>query len=149
MEVILLEKIANLGSLGDKVSVKPGFARNYLVPQGKAKPATAANLEEFESKRAEFEAAEAERLIAAQTRGAMFNEKSITIAHQAGEEGKLFGSVTTHEVAECITAELGEVGKQEIRMPEGPIRSIGEYVVEVAVHSDVVVNVTIIVEASE
>ena len=149
MEVILLEKIANLGSLGDKVSVKPGFARNFLVPQGKAKPATAANLEAFESKRAELEAAEAERLVTAQTRGALFEGQSITIAHQAGEEGKLFGSVTTHEVAEAITAAIAQVSKQEVRMPEGPIRNTGEYTVEIAVHSDVVANVNVIVEASE
>lgn len=148
MEIILLERIANLGGLGDKISVKKGFARNYLVPQGKAKIATAANLKIFEEQRADLEKLEAKRLADAKTRAEGLDGKEITISHQAGEEGKLFGSVTASEVVEAISAELSEVSKQEVRMPSGLIRETGEYVVEIGIHSDVVANVTVKVVAS-
>ena len=148
MEIILLERIANLGGLGDKISVKKGFARNYLVPQGKAKIATAANLKIFEEQRADLEKLEAKRLADAKTRAEGLDGKEITISHQAGEEGKLFGSVTASEVVEAISAELSEVSKQEVRMPSGLIRETGEYIVEIGIHSDVVANVTVKVVAS-
>lgn len=149
MEVILLEKIANLGNLGDKVSVKSGFARNYLLPQGKAKTATKENLAQFEARRAELEALEQKRLEAAQIRAEAFDGKTITIAHQAGEEGKLFGSVTTHEIAEHICKALGEVSKKEVHVPEGPIRNTGEYAIQIGIHGDVVANLTVKVEPIE
>lgn len=147
MDVILLEKIANLGNLGDKVSVKPGYSRNYLVPQGKAKPATAANLAEFETRRAELEAIEAKKLEAAKVRAAEFEDKSISIKHMAGEEGKLFGSVTAHEIAEAISASLSAVEKSEIRLTDGPIKETGEHLVKIAIHTDVVAQLTVKVEA--
>jgi len=147
MDVILLEKVANLGDLGDKVSVKPGFARNYLVPQGKAKPATAENLAEFEAKRAEFEKLENQRLEEAKARAAELESVVVSIQHAAGEEGKLFGSVTAHEIAEAVSAAVTTIEKSEIRMPDGPIKELGEHVVQVAFHSDVIVDLNLNVEA--
>ncbi len=146
MEVILLENISNLGALGDKVNVKAGFGRNYLVPQGKAVPATAINIAEFEARRAELEAAAAATLAAAETRAEAINALGlISIAANAGEEGKLFGSVGTRDIAEAITAAGCEVDKSEVRLPEGALRDLGEYEIAIQVHGDVFAAVAIAV----
>lgn len=147
MEVILLEKIANLGNLGDKVIIKSGYGRNYLVPQGKAVPATATKIAEFEARRAELENAAAEKLSAAQKLGNELNKLQIVITHKAGDEGRLFGSVGTHNIAEAITAAGIAVGKHQIRLPHGAIRHIGEYSIDINLHSDVIVTLTIKVAA--
>jgi large subunit ribosomal protein L9 len=147
MEVILLEKIANLGSLGDKVSIKSGYGRNYLVPQGKAVPATAKKIAEFEERRAELEKAAAEKLSAAQKLGNELTKLQIVIAHKAGDEGRLFGSIGTHNIAEAITADGITVGKHQIRLPHGAIRLIGDYPIDINLHSDVIVTLTIKVVA--
>ena len=149
MEVILLENIGNLGSLGDKVDVKSGFGRNYLIPQGKAVPATAEAIAEFEARRAELEAAAAQQLSEAEARAAAINVlELITIAANAGEEGKLFGSIGTRDIADAVTAAGAEVDKAEVRLPEGALREIGEYEVAIQVHGDVtaMVNVAIVPE---
>ncbi|MEM8563248.1 MAG: 50S ribosomal protein L9 [Pseudomonadota bacterium] len=144
MEVILLENISNLGSLGDKVSVKAGFGRNYLVPQGKAVPATASNIEAFEARRAELEATAAAALSAAEARAESINAlDSVSIPANAGEEGKLFGSVGTRDIAEAITAAGAEVDKSEVRLPEGALRELGEYEIAIQVHGDVTAHVAI------
>ena len=138
MEVILLENISNLGGLGDKVGVKAGFGRNYLIPQGKAVPATEGAIVKFEARRAELEAAAAEALGAAEARAATLNEMQlITITANAGEEGKLFGSVGTRDIADAVTAAGVELEKSEVRLPEGALREVGEYDVDVHLHSDV------------
>ncbi|PKM10484.1 MAG: 50S ribosomal protein L9 [Gammaproteobacteria bacterium HGW-Gammaproteobacteria-3] len=149
MEVILLEKIANLGSLGDKVTIKAGYGRNYLLPKGKAVPATAAKLAEFEARRAELEKAATEKLSAAEARAQALAKLEITLAHKAGDEGKLFGSIGTQNIAEAITEAGVKVEKNEIRLPQGPIRQIGNYAVAIDLHSDVVgtVALTVVAEA--
>ncbi len=147
MEVILLEKIANLGNLGDKVSIKSGYGRNYLVPQGKAVPATTKKIAEFEERRAELEKAAAEKLSAAQKLGNELTKLQIEIAHKAGDEGRLFGSIGTHNIAEAITAAGIAVEKHQIRLPHGAIRHIGEYPIDINLHSDVIVTLTIKVVA--
>jgi large subunit ribosomal protein L9 len=147
MEVILLEKIANLGNLGDKVTIKSGYGRNYLVPQGKAVAATAKKIAEFEARRAELEKAAAEKLSAAQKLGNEQSKLQIVITHKAGDEGRLFGSVGTHNIAEAITAAGIAVEKQQIRLPHGAIRHIGEYPIDITVHSDVIVTLTIKIAA--
>lgn len=148
MEVILLEKVRNLGNLGDKVNVKPGYGRNYLIPSGRAVMATAANVAEFEARRAELERKADEQLGAARERAAKVAELAeITITANAGEEGKLFGSIGNADVADAITAAGVEVEKREVLMPEGPIRAIGEYDLEVQLHSDVVETIKVKVEA--
>lgn len=149
MEVILLEKIANLGNLGDKVTIKAGYGRNYLVPQGKAVAATAKKIAEFEERRAELEKAAAEKLSAAQKLGGELEKLQIVITHKAGDEGRLFGSVGTHNIAEAITAAGIAIEKHQIRLPHGAIRHIGEYAIDINLHSDVIVtlNVKIAAEA--
>ncbi len=149
MEVILLENIGNLGSLGDKVDVKAGFGRNYLIPQGKAVPATAEAIAEFEARRAELEAAAAQQLAGAEARAEAINALTlITISANAGEEGKLFGSIGTRDIADAVTAAGAEVDKSEVRLPEGALREIGEYEVAIQVHGDVtaMVNVAVVPE---
>ena len=146
MELILLQKVTNLGVLGDKVNVKPGFGRNFLVPQGKAVPATAANLAEFEARRAESEAKANDALAAAEARKARLEGAVVTIHANASTEGKLYGSVGPREIADAITRQLGvEVGKSEVVMGEGPIRNIGESEVIVHMHADVETTVKIVV----
>ena len=146
MEVILLENIGNLGGRGDKVDVKAGFGRNYLIPQGKAVPATEENTAQFEARRAELEAAAATALTAAQTRAEAINALGlITIHANAGEEGKLFGSVGTRDIAEAVTAAGTEIDKSEVRLPEGALRELGEYEINVQVHGDVAAMVAIAV----
>ncbi|MGR9101121.1 MAG: 50S ribosomal protein L9 [Gammaproteobacteria bacterium] len=147
MEVILLEKIANLGKLGDKVSIKAGYGRNYLIPKGKAVAATAEKIAEFEQRRAELEKADAEKLAAAQTRAEAISKLEIVIAQKAGDEGKLFGSVGTHDIAAAITAAGVKVNRNEVRLPEGTIRNIGEFNIDISLHSDVVVTLPVKVVA--
>ncbi|SJM96342.1 50S ribosomal protein L9 [Crenothrix polyspora] len=147
MEVILLEKIANLGNLGDKVTIKSGYGRNYLVPQGKAVPATAQKIAEFEARRAELEKAAAAKLSAAQARATALAKLAVVIAHKAGDEGRLFGSIGTHNIAEAISALGVTVGKHEIRLPNGTIRHIGEFPIDINLHTDVVTTITIKVAA--
>jgi large subunit ribosomal protein L9 len=147
MDVILLDKVENLGGLGDKVKVRPGHARNFLIPQGKAKYATAENIAEFEARRAELEKAAAEALTAAQARSEKLAGMTVTIKANAGEEGKLFGSVGTHEIADAVNEAGGEIERREIRMPEGPIRVTGEYELAVHLHSDVETTIKVVVEA--
>ncbi len=144
MEVILLENIGNLGALGDTVDVKAGYGRNFLIPQGKAVPATQDNVAKFEARRAELESAAAETLAAAQTRGeALRALDAINIAATAGEEGKLFGSVGTRDIAEALSAAGCEVDKSEVRLPEGVIRELGEYEIMIQVHAEVSSSVAI------
>ena len=144
MEVILLENIGNLGALGDTVDVKPGYGRNFLIPQGKAVPATQENVAKFETRRAELEAAAAETLAAAQARGeALTALEAVNLAATAGEEGKLFGSVGTRDIAEALTAAGCEVDKSEVRLPEGVIRELGEYEIMIQVHAEVSASVAI------
>jgi len=137
VDIILLEKIANLGNLGEKVSVKPGYGRNYLIPQGKATVASAAKLAEFEQRRADLEKKANAELAAAQVRAASLAELTVTIAQKAGEDGRLYGSVGTRDIAEAITAAGVPVVKQEVRLPNGVIRALGEYSVALQIHSDV------------
>lgn len=147
MEVILLEKVDNLGSLGDKVNVRPGYGRNFLIPSGKATAATAANIEAFEARRAELEKHAAEILAAAEARREKLDGMSVTIASKSGDEGKLFGSVGTSDIAHAISATGVEVERSEIRMPEGVFRMVGEYEVTVHLHSDVNATVKVVVVA--
>jgi large subunit ribosomal protein L9 len=149
MEVILLENVANLGGLGDQVTVKPGYGRNYLVPQGKAVTATANNIAEFESRRAELQKEADAQRSAAQTRAEKVNALSLTIAANAGEEGKLFGSVTVRDIADAATNAGVEIDRSEVRLPEGPLRALGEYQVEVYLHPEVSAQVTVMIEAEE
>ncbi len=149
MQVILMERIDNLGALGDIVDVKAGFARNFLVPQKKAKTATKANIAEFETMRAELEKAAATRTKAAEDRLVALKGMELEIEVRAGQEGKLFGSVSNHEIAEAITAKGVEIERREVRMPEGPIRHIGEFEVLIHLHSEVetLVKVNVIPDA--
>ena len=149
MEVILLQKVENLGNLGDKVKVRAGYGRNFLIPQGKAKPATAKNLEEFEKRRAELEKLAGEHFTLAQQRKGELEGKVITIRSKAGQEGKLFGSVGTVDIAEAVTAAGVKLERKEVRMPQGPIRTAGEHKVEVHLHTDVNVEITVNVIAEE
>lgn len=137
MEVILLEKITNLGSLGDKVNVKNGYARNYLIPKSKAVVATAKKIAEFEAKRAELEKVAAEKLQEAQARSEALGKLQIVINHKAGDEGRLFGSVGTHAIADAITKAGVVVDKHEVRLPHGTIRHLGDFEVHLHLHSDV------------
>jgi len=143
MQVILLEKIQNLGQLGEVVKVKGGFARNYLIPHGKAKRATEANLAEFEARRAELEKAEAESLSQAQERAAKLDGIMIQITQKAGVDGKLFGSVTNVDIAEALAKQGFEVPRSAIRMPQGPLKAVGDHPLSIALHTDVVVSVTV------
>ena len=149
MELILLQKVKNLGNLGDKVKVKPGYGRNYLVPQGKATAATEANLAEFEQRRAEYEARANQQLAGAEARKAQFDGASVTIKANASPEGKLFGSVGTRDIAEAFTSAGAALDKSEVVMSEGPLRHIGEFEVPVHLHADVHVMVKVIVAADE
>ena len=148
MNVILLEKIGNLGDLGDEVSVKPGFARNYLLPQGKAVTADDENRTVFEGRRAELEASANEKLAEANTRAEKLVDKELSIAVKSGEEGRLYGSVGTQNIADALTAEGIPVERSEIRMPEGVIRVLGEYEIAIQLHTDVTaqIKVTVIPE---
>ena len=145
MNVILLEKIGNLGDLGDEVSVKPGFARNYLLPQGKAVTADDENRTIFEGRRAELEASANEKLAEANTRAEKLADKELSIAVKSGEEGRLYGSVGTQNIADALTAEGIPVERSEIRMPEGVIRVLGEYDIAIQLHTDVTAQIKVVV----
>jgi large subunit ribosomal protein L9 len=147
MEIILLEKIENLGAMGDKVNVRPGYGRNYLVPQGKAKAATAENIAEFEARRADLEKAAAETLAAAEARREQIDGKTVEIIAKAGEEGKLFGSIGTADIADAVKTTGVEIERNEIRLPEGAYRQIGEYDVVLHLHTDVDATIKLIVSA--
>lgn len=149
MQVILLDNVRKLGHLGEQVKVKPGYARNYLIPEGKAVLATKDNVEKFETRRAELEKKAAANLSAAQKRAEALAEVSVTVAAKAGDEGKLFGSLGTRDLAEAITQAGVAVEKSEIRLPEGPIRAVGEFEVAVQLHSEVsaIVKIVVVPEA--
>lgn len=149
MEVILLEKVDNVGKIGDKVKVKSGYARNFLIPKGKATLATPANVAKFEARRAELEAKAAAEITEAQGRAKKLEGLVLTIKMQAGAEGKLFGSVGTVDIAEAIGKHGVEVERSEVRLPEGPLRTLGEHVVDLHLHSDVNVELKVVVEAEE
>ena len=145
MQVILLEKVVNLGALGDVVKVKQGYARNYLIPQGKARRATDAAIKEFEGRRAELEKAQAERLAAAQGEGEKLNGLKVQFSAKAGVDGRLFGSVTNFDIAETLAKQGFHVNKGQIRMPTGPLKTVGEHHLTVALHTDVLAEVTVTV----
>lgn len=143
MQIILLEKVVNLGGLGDVVKVKDGYARNYLLPQGKAKRATPESLAEFEKKRTELEKAQAESLMSAQERGARLEGLMVQITQKAGVDGRLFGSVTNVDIVEALKTQGYEVERSMIRLPQGPLKTVGDHAVAVALHTDVLVNIKI------
>jgi large subunit ribosomal protein L9 len=143
MQVILMEKVVNLGQLGDVVKVKNGFARNFLIPQGKAKRATESNVADFAARRAELEAGEAAKLADAQARGEKLTGLTVQMVQKAGVDGKLFGSVTNADIAAALVAEGHTVDKGQVRMAEGHLKQIGDHAVSIALHPDVVVDVTI------
>jgi len=145
MQVILMEKLANLGELGDVVKVKDGYARNYLIPQGKAKRATEENLKAFEVRRGELEKAQAAALAQAQERGAKLDGQAVKIAQKAGVDGRLFGSVTNYDIVDALKAQGFEVERSQVRMPSGPLKQVGEYPLQIALHTDVVVTITVAV----
>ena len=150
MQIILLEKIGGLGNLGDIVTVKNGYARNFLIPTGKAKRATEANKAEFEARRAELEAKQAEILADALARKEKLDGQTVTMAQKAGVDGRLFGSVTNADIAAAIVGTGVEVAKSNVRLPDGPFKAVGEYEVEVALHTDAVANITVaVVPAAE
>jgi large subunit ribosomal protein L9 len=143
MQVILLEKVANLGNLGDVVKVKDGFARNFLIPQGKAKRATEANLKAFEVRRGELEKAQSDNLAKAQERGAKLDGLTLQIVQKAGVDGRLFGSVTNYDIVEALKAQGHEVERSMVRMPAGPIKQVGDVHLQVQLHTDVVVTINV------
>jgi large subunit ribosomal protein L9 len=143
MQVILMEKVANLGNLGDVVKVKDGFARNFLIPQGKAKRATPENLKAFEARRAELEKAQADALAKAQERAAKLEGLTLQITQKAGVDGRLFGSVTNYDIVEGLEKQGHSVERSQIRMPQGPLKQVGDYPIQVALHTDVAVTITV------
>jgi large subunit ribosomal protein L9 len=143
MQIILMEKVVNLGNLGDEVKVKDGYARNYLIPQGKAKRATEANRKVFEARRAELEAAQQARLAEAQAKAAQLDGLMLQITRKTGMDGRLFGSVTNIDIADALKAQGHDVERSAIRLPEGPLKAIGDATVEIALHSDVVAKITV------
>ena len=145
MQVILLEKVANLGDLGDIVKVKDGYARNFLIPTGSARRATDAAVKEFEAKREELKKLAADKLSAAQAQGEKLNGQTVRIAQKAGVDGRLFGSVTNYDIAEGLVKQGFEVHKSQVRLPSGPLKTVGEHAVTVALHTDVVVDVNVTV----
>lgn len=145
MQIILLEKVVNVGNLGDVVKVKDGYARNFLIPQRMARRATTSAIAEFEVKRAELEKAAAAKLAASQAQGEKLSGMTITIAQKAGVDGRLFGSVTNFDIAEALTKQGFAVEKSQVRMPVGPLKTTGDHSVAVALHTDVVVDITITV----
>jgi len=147
MEIILLEKIENLGAMGDKVTVKPGYGRNYLVPKGKAKPATAENIAAFEAHRVELEKVAAEALATAEARREQLDGKTINIAAKVGDEGKLFGSIGTADITDAVKAAGVDIERNEVRLPEGAFRQVGEYDVTLHLYSDVNATIKLVITA--
>jgi len=149
MQVILMDKDVNLGNLGDVVKVKDGYARNFLIPTGRARRATQANIEAFAAQKAELERLAAEKLAAAQARAEKLEGFALTIAQKAGVDGRLFGSVTNADIADALNAQGHEVAKAEVRLPEGPFKAVGDYAVALSLHSDVTANITVSVVAAQ
>ena len=145
MQVILMEKVANLGGLGDVVKVKDGFARNFLIPQGKAKRATPENIKHFEGRRAELEKAQNEQLTRAKERGEKLEGLKIQITQKAGVDGRLFGSVTNYDVVEALGKQGHEVERSQVRMPQGPLKQVGEFPIQISLHTDVTATITVVV----
>ena len=145
MQVILMDKVVNLGNLGDVVKVKDGFARNFLIPTGRARRATQANMEAFAAQKAELERVAAEKLADAQRRGEQMEGLSVTVSQKAGVDGRLFGSISNADIADALKAQGHEVTKAEVRLPEGPFKAIGEYSVVLGLHHDVTANITVVV----
>lgn len=145
MQIILLEKVANLGNLGDVVRVKDGYARNFLIPTGQARRATEKAVAEFEARRAELEKVQAEKLAAAQALGDKLSGKTISVSQKAGVDGRLFGSVTNFDIAEGLKAAGFEVAKHQVRLPNGPLKTVGEHPVSLSLHTDVVVEIIVAV----
>jgi large subunit ribosomal protein L9 len=143
MQIILLEKVANLGNLGDIVKVKDGYARNFLIPSRRARRATETAIKEFEAKRAELEKVAAEKLAAAQALGDSMNGKTVSVSQKARVDGRLFGSVTNHDIAEALVKQGFAIVKSQIRLPNGPLKTLGDHLVQIAPHTDVVVEVTV------
>ena len=143
MQVILMEKLANLGNLGDVVKVKDGYARNYLIPHGKAKRATDENLKAFEARRAELEKAQAAALAQSQERGARLEGLTLKITQKAGVDGRLFGSVTNYDIVDALKAQGHEAERSQVRMPTGPLKQVGDHPIQIALHTDVVVTITV------
>jgi large subunit ribosomal protein L9 len=146
MQIILLEKVVNLGNLGEVVRVRDGYARNFLIPQKKARRATEAALKEFEARRAELEKVQAEKLAVSQGMGERLSGQQLKIVQKAGVDGRLFGSVTNADIAESFRKAGFDVEKAQVRLPNGPLKAIGEYPLQVALHADVVVEVVVVVE---
>jgi len=149
MQVILIDKVVNLGNLGDVVKVKDGYARNFLIPTGRARRATQANMEAFATQKAELERVAAEKLADAQRRAEKLEGTSVTISQKAGVDGRLFGSITNADIADALKAQGHEVAKSEIRLPEGPFKTLGEYPVVLALHADITANITVVVTAQQ
>jgi large subunit ribosomal protein L9 len=143
MQVILMEKVVNLGQLGDVVKVKNGFGRNFLIPQGKAKRATESNVAEFAARRVELEAADQAKLVEAQARGEKLTGLTVKIAQKAGVDGKLFGSVTNADIAAALEAQGFKIEKSQVRLPEGHLKQIGDHPISISLHADVVANITV------
>ena len=149
MQVILLEKVANLGNLGDRVTVRSGYARNFLLPKGKATLATGENVKRFEARRAELEKAAQDQLAGAQKRATAFEGFKLAITAKAGSEGKLFGSIGTADIAEAATKAGQALERSEVRLPNGPLRAVGEHVVSVHLHTDIDIDLPVIISAEE
>lgn len=145
MQVILLEKVVNLGQLGDVVKVRQGYARNFLIPQGKARRATDTAIKEFEARRSDLEKAQTDKLAAAQSVAERLKDVAVTVPAKAGVDGRLFGSVTQHDIAEALVKQGFEVAKSNVRLPEGPLKTVGEHKAAVALHTDVVVDIAVTV----
>ncbi|MDO9219685.1 MAG: 50S ribosomal protein L9 [Thiobacillus sp.] len=149
MQIILMDKVVNLGNLGDVVKVKDGYARNFLIPSGRARRATQANMAVFAAQKAELERAAAEKLADAQSRGAKLEGSSIKISQKAGVDGRLFGSITNADIADALKAQGHDVAKADVRLPDGPLKAIGEFSVVLALHSDVIANITVVVTGEQ
>ena len=145
MQIILMDKVVNLGNLGDVVKVKDGYARNFLIPYGRARRATQANMDAFAVQKAELERVAAEKLADAQRRGEKLEGFAVTVSQKAGVDGRLFGSITNADIADALAAQGHEVSKADVRMPDGPFKAVGEYPVVLGLHHDVVVNITVTV----
>ena len=149
MQIILMDKVVNLGNLGDVVKVKDGYARNFLIPTGRARRATQANMEAFAAQKAELERVAAEKLAAAQRRGEKLEGCSVTVTQKAGVDGRLFGSITNADIADALKAQGHDVAKADVRLPDGPFKAVGEYSVVLGLHHDVTANITVVVAGEQ
>jgi large subunit ribosomal protein L9 len=149
MQIILMDKVVNLGNLGDVVKVKDGYARNFLIPTGRARRATQANMEAFAAQKAELERVAAEKLADSQRRAEKLEGTSVTVRQKAGVDGRLFGSITNADIADALKAQGHDVAKAEVRLPEGPLKAIGEYPVVLGLHTDVTANITVVVAGEQ